>query len=140
MVFDSKGDLYFDDFYHQVIFKADRYGTVKVFAGTLYSTKNADGAPGVGSLSFAGMPSLAFDKADNLYVSGQDGVRKIDTTGVISSPQMAWGNPIVEVLALATEPCMGIPPAPSSRCRCLKWSDAQTWLAHPSAAPANPAH
>lgn len=99
MVFDSKGDLYFDDFYHQVIFKADRYGTVKVFAGTLYSTKNADGAPGVGSLSFAGMPSLAFDKADNLYLSGQDGVRKIDTTGVISSPQMAWGNPIVEVLA-----------------------------------------
>ncbi|WP_402720844.1 hypothetical protein [Janthinobacterium rivuli] len=99
MVFNSKGDLYFDDFYHQVIFKADRSGTVTVFAGTLYSTKNADGGPGVGSLSFAGMPSLAVDKADNLYLSGQDGVRKIDTAGVISSPQLAWGNPIVEVLA-----------------------------------------
>lgn len=99
MVFDSKGNLYFDDYYHQVIFKADRSGAVSVFAGTLYSTKNADGAPGVGSLSFAGMPSLAIDKADNLYLSGQDGVRKIDAAGVISSPQMAWGNPIVEVLA-----------------------------------------
>lgn len=99
MVFDSKGNMYFDDFYHQVIFKADRAGTVTVFAGTLYSTKNADGAPGVGSLSFAGMPSLAIDKADNLYLSGQDGVRKIDTAGVISTPQLAWGNPIVEVLA-----------------------------------------
>ncbi|AQR68798.1 hypothetical protein BZG29_10940 [Janthinobacterium sp. LM6] len=99
MVFDSKGNLYFDDYYHQVIFKADRSGAVTIFAGTLYSTKNADGAPGVGSLSFAGMPSLAIDQADNLYLSGQDGVRKIDTAGVISSPQLAWGNPIVEALA-----------------------------------------
>ena len=99
MVFDSKGEMYFDDYYHQVIYKVSRSGAVTVFAGTLYSTKNADGGPGVGSLSFAGMPSLAIDKADNLYLSGQDGVRKIDTAGVISSPQLAWGNPIVEVLA-----------------------------------------
>ncbi|MCA1858681.1 hypothetical protein LE191_00980 [Janthinobacterium sp. HSC-3S05] len=98
MVFDSKGNMYFDDYYHQVIFKADRSGAVSVFAGTLYSTKNADGAPGVGSLSFSGFPSLTIDQADNLYVSGQDGVRKIDTTGVISTPQFAWGNPIVNIV------------------------------------------
>ncbi|MDN2712333.1 hypothetical protein O0880_23165 [Janthinobacterium sp. SUN118] len=99
IVFDSKGEMYFDDYYHQVIFKANRSGSVTVFAGTLYSSKNIDGAPGVGSLSFAGMPSLAIDKADNLYVSGQDGVRKINPAGVISTPQLAWGNPIVDIVA-----------------------------------------
>ncbi|MDN2703072.1 hypothetical protein O0881_13800 [Janthinobacterium sp. SUN100] len=99
MVFDSKGEMYFDDYYHQVVFKVNRSGAVSVFAGTLYSTKNIDGAPGVGSLSFAGIPSLAIDKADNLYLSGQDGVRKIDTAGVISTPQLAWGNPIVDIVA-----------------------------------------
>ncbi|MGK5010614.1 hypothetical protein [Janthinobacterium sp. MDB2-8] len=99
IVFDSKGEMYFDDYYHQVVFKVNRSGAVTVFAGTMYSTKNADGAPGVGSLSFAGMPSLAIDKADNLYLSGQDGVSKIDTAGVISTPQLAWGNPIVDIVA-----------------------------------------
>lgn len=101
MAFDSKGVLYFADQYHQVIFKADRSGAVSIFAGTLYKSAGGDGAPGVGTLSFAERSGLAVDQADNLYLSGQGRVRKIDAAGVISTPQLAWGYPSVQAITIS---------------------------------------
>ncbi|OEZ80951.1 virginiamycin B lyase [Janthinobacterium sp. HH104] len=99
LVFDSKGNLYFDDSGHQVVFKADRAGKASVFAGTLNKGSGGDGPPGVGGLPFSGAPSLAIDASDNLYLSGQGWVRKIDTAGVISTPALAWGHPAISILA-----------------------------------------
>lgn len=48
LVFDSKGNLYFDDHVHQVVFKADRAGKAGIFAGTLNKGSGGDGPPGVG--------------------------------------------------------------------------------------------
>jgi sugar lactone lactonase YvrE len=99
LVFDSKGNLYFDDNVHQVVFKVDRAGKTGIFAGTLNKGSGGDGPPGVGGLPFTGAPSLAFDAGDNLYLSGQGWVRKIDTAGVISTPALAWGHPDISILA-----------------------------------------
>ncbi|WFR81769.1 hypothetical protein P9875_11680 [Janthinobacterium rivuli] len=99
LVFDSKGNLYFDDNVHQVVFKVDRAGKASVFAGTLNKGSGGDGPPGVGGLSFTGAPSLAVDASDNLYLSGQGWVRKIDAAGVISTPALAWGRPDIGILA-----------------------------------------
>ncbi|MGK5047969.1 hypothetical protein ACQ4WP_19035 [Janthinobacterium sp. GB4P2] len=99
LVFDSKGNLYFDDSVYQVVFRADRTGRASVFAGTLNKGSGGDGPPGVGGLPFSGASSLAFDASDNLYLSGQGWVRKIDTAGVISTPALAWGHPDISILA-----------------------------------------
>ena len=99
MVFDSKGNLYFDDVVHQVVFKVDRAGKASVFAGTLKKGSGGDGPPGVGGLPFSGATSLAIDASDNLYMSGQGRLRKIDAAGVISTPVLPWGYPNVGILA-----------------------------------------
>ncbi|MFZ4874522.1 hypothetical protein ACL9RI_05530 [Janthinobacterium sp. Mn2066] len=99
LVFDGKGNLYFDDSEHQVVFKADRAGKAGIFAGTLNQGSGGDGAPGVGGLPFSGAPSLAVDASDNLYLSGQGWIRKLDTAGVISTPALAWGHPDISILA-----------------------------------------
>jgi sugar lactone lactonase YvrE len=99
LVFDSKGNLYFDDNVHQVVFKVDRAGKASVFAGTLNKGNGGDGPPGAGGLPFTGAPSLAVDASDNLYLSGQGWVRKIDAAGVISTPALAWGRPDISILA-----------------------------------------
>ncbi|WP_332859079.1 hypothetical protein [Janthinobacterium svalbardensis] len=99
LVFDSKGNLYFDDHVHQVVFKVDRAGKAGIFAGTLNKGSGGDGPPGVGGLPFTGAPSLAVDASDNLYLSGQGWVRKIDAAGVISTPALAWGHPDISILA-----------------------------------------
>ncbi|PIF08813.1 hypothetical protein CLU94_0780 [Janthinobacterium sp. 13] len=98
LVFDSKGNLYFDDYIHQVVLKVDRAGKASVFAGTLNKGSGGDGPPGAGGLSFSGIASLAVDANDNLYLSGQGWLRKIDTAGVISTPTMAWGHPDITML------------------------------------------
>ena len=99
LIFDSKGNLYFDDNVHQVVFKVDRTGKAGVFAGTLNKGSGGDGPPGVGGLLFSGASTLAVDASDNLYLSGQGWVRKIDTAGVISTPALAWGRPAISILA-----------------------------------------
>ena len=99
LIFDSKGNLYFDDNVHQVVFKVDRTGKAGVFAGTLNKGSGGDGPPGVGGLLFSGASTLAVDASDNLYLSGQGWVRKIDTAGVISTPALAWGHPAISILA-----------------------------------------
>lgn len=99
MVFDSKGNLYFDDYVHQVVFKVDRAGKASVFAGTLKKSDGSDGSPGVVGLSFSGYTSLAVDARDNLYMSGQGWLRKIDAAGVVSTPVLPWGYPDVGILA-----------------------------------------
>ena len=98
LVFDSKGNLYFDDSVYQVVFKVDRAGKASVFASTLSKGSGGDGPPGVGGLPFSGASSLAVDASDNLYLSGQGWIRKIDTAGVISTPALAWGHPDISIL------------------------------------------
>lgn len=107
LIFDSKGNLYFDDHVHQVVFRADRTGKASVFAGTLNKGSGGDGPPGVGGLPFSGSPSLVFDASDNLYLSGQGWVRKIDTAGVISTPALAWGHPDISILAFGNATLYG---------------------------------
>lgn len=107
MVFDSKGNLYFDDYVHQVVFKVDRAGKASVFAGTLNKGGGHDGAPGVAGLAFSGYSSLTVDANDNLYMSGQGWLRKIDGAGVVSTPVLPWGYPDVGILAYGNNTLFG---------------------------------
>ena len=107
LIFDSKGNLYFDDNVHQVVFKVDRTGKAGVFAGTLNKGSGGDGPPGVGGLLFSGASTLAVDASDNLYLSGQGWLRKIDTAGVISTPALAWGRPAISILAFGNDTLYG---------------------------------
>jgi len=107
LIFDSKGNLYFDDNVHQVVFKVDRTGKAGVFAGTLNKGSGGDGPPGVGGLLFSGTSTLAVDASDNLYLSGQGWLRKIDTAGVISTPALVWGRPAISILAFGNDTLYG---------------------------------
>lgn len=40
------------------------------------------------------------DANDNLYTGSQDALRRIDTTGVISTPQLGWGSPVLSTFAI----------------------------------------
>ena len=56
---------------------------------------------GVATLMFYEPDFLAADANGTLYLSGQGRLRKISPTGVISTPDLAWGNPPLPGMAYA---------------------------------------
>ncbi len=97
---DRRGALYFEDIQHHVIFKVAQSGDVSHFAGTSLRSDGKDGPPGTGSLMAGDYFPLAIDANDNLYTGGQDGIRRIDSAGVISTPQLGWGSPVLSTFAI----------------------------------------
>lgn len=97
---DRRGALYFEDVQHHVIFKVAQNGDVSHFAGTSLRSDGKDGPPGTGSLMASDYFPLAINANDNLYTGGQDGIRRIDSAGVISTPQLGWGSPVLSTFAI----------------------------------------
>ncbi len=85
---DSLGNVYIADTQDYVVVKVDTGGIVTKFAGggTSFQPMQGDGGPALNAqlnLPF----QLAIDPANNLYIadSGNDVVRKVDTSGIITT-------------------------------------------------------
>ena len=89
---DASGNLYFLD--DARVWKLDMSGSVTAFAGTLEGY-GGDGGPAIEARLY-GPSGVAMDSFGNVYVTEQwqDRVRKIDTTGTISTLAGTgdWGN------------------------------------------------
>ena len=99
VVRDAAGDLYIaapESFY---IFKVDTSSNLTVIAGVGYQGYFGDGGPAT-QAALGGPTSLVFDATGNLYFVDLNKVRKIDTSGNITT---AAGNG--QVCAGGTNPC-----------------------------------
>jgi hypothetical protein len=96
---DSAGNIFAADAASVAVYKLGKSGELSLFAGTPLKEKgDVDGAPGTATLGFHEFGQMTIDDKDNLYLSGQGGVRKISPAGIVSSPGYAWGKtPIVGV-------------------------------------------
>jgi len=99
---DAAGNIYIADTATVAVYKLSTSGQLTVFAGTPFNEAgNKDGAVGVATLGFYEIDHMTIDADGNLYLSGQGGVRKISSTGVVSSPSFGWGNADVGAVAYA---------------------------------------
>lgn len=78
---DSEGNLYIAG--GSRIRKVDPYGTITTIAGTGESGYSGDGGPAIyAKLNASG---LTFDSVGNLYLAGDNRIRKVDRTGIITT-------------------------------------------------------
>jgi hypothetical protein len=109
MVADAAGNLYIADGATAVVYKLAKSGELSVFAGTpLKDTGNVDGPAGTATLGFYSGGFLAIDDKGNLYLGGQGRVRMISPAGVVSTPNLAWGNAPIVALAYAKGKLYGL--------------------------------
>jgi sugar lactone lactonase YvrE len=85
IAFDNAGNLFIADGNHRIR-KVDTLGTITTIAGNGIAGFSGDGGLAINA-SFNSIQSLAFDSYGNLYISDfyNHRIRKIDTTGVIST-------------------------------------------------------
>jgi Bacterial Ig-like domain (group 2)/NHL repeat len=83
---DANGNLYIADTGNSRIRKVDTSGVITTFAGSGTPGFSGDGGPAT-SASLKAPASVACDSAGNLYIAdtANNRVRKVDTTGVIST-------------------------------------------------------
>lgn len=81
---DASGNVYIADAGNLRIRKVDPSGTITTFAGTGVSGWQGDGGPAT-SANLEGLTSLALDGSGNLYIVTGPRVRKINTSGIITT-------------------------------------------------------
>ncbi len=83
---DSSGNLYFSDNLNNRIRKVDTSGVITTVAGTGTRGFSGDGGPAT-SAQIQFVEAIAVDSSGNLYIadSSDDRIRKVDTSGVIST-------------------------------------------------------
>jgi DNA-binding beta-propeller fold protein YncE len=81
---DPEGNLYISEVDNHRIRKVDKDGTITTFAGTGKKGYSGDGGPAT-SAKLIGPGGLAFDAKGNLYFSDFTRVRKIDSSGMITT-------------------------------------------------------
>jgi sugar lactone lactonase YvrE len=86
IVFDRAGNLYFSDFYNNVIRKIDRAGMVSTIAGTGAESFSGDGGPATAA-TLNHPCGLLFNSHGELMISdqGNEIIRLVDTSGNIST-------------------------------------------------------
>jgi len=83
---DAAGNLYIGDLFNHRVRKVNAQGVITTFAGT--GAAGYDGDNGLATQAKIDIPEgLAFDRSGNLYIadSAEDVVRKVDTSGKIST-------------------------------------------------------
>jgi len=119
MVADTAGNLYIADGATSVVFKLTKSGELSVFAGTPFNdVGDLDGPPGKATFGFYDYAFMTIDDKGNLYLSGQGKVRMISPAGVVSTPNLGWGNASVTALAFAKGKLYGM----------TRYAVLQTWL------------
>jgi len=86
IAFDGDGNLFIADRDHQAIRKIDTNGTITTVAGTGRHGDNGDGI--LATKAKLNRPlAVAFDGADNLYISDENNyrIRKVDAAGIITT-------------------------------------------------------
>lgn len=85
LAFDASGNLYVSEMANFRIRKITTSGVISTFAGTGVMGYSGDGGPAT-SAKLQNLRGLAFDPSGNLYISDFNrGVRKINTSGIISN-------------------------------------------------------
>jgi sugar lactone lactonase YvrE len=86
LAFDSAGNLYIADNLQNRVRKVDSSGIISTYAGTGVAGYNGDGAP-ASTLQLNGPSGLAFDKADNLFISDSNNarIRKVAVNGTMTT-------------------------------------------------------
>jgi uncharacterized repeat protein (TIGR02543 family) len=82
---DGAGNLYICDRANARIRKVSRDGIITTVAGTGTAGYAGDGGPAVNAKISNWAVSIALDKAGNIYIADQQYLRKINTSGVIST-------------------------------------------------------
>lgn len=119
MVADTAGNLYIADNGATVVFKLTKAGELSVFAGTPFKgVGNIDGPAGTATLGFYNYAYLTIDDKGNLYLGGQGHVRMISPAGVVSTPNLGWGNASITALTYAKGKLYGL----------TRYAVLQTWL------------
>lgn len=79
-----QGNLYFSDITNDTVSKIDSSGNYQLVAGT--GTPGFSGDGGAATLCQLNNPSgLAFDRMGNTYIASNNRIRKIDSTGIITT-------------------------------------------------------
>jgi len=83
---DSAGNLYFVGHYNHCIRKVDTAGIITTVAGNGYQGYSGDGGPAIEAM-LSNPASITVDSSGNFYIADffNDRVRKVDTTGVITT-------------------------------------------------------
>ena len=109
MVMDAAGNLYVSDGITGAVYKRAKSGELSLFAGTPMNTVgDVEGPAGTATFGFYDYSYMAIDDKGNLYISGQGRVRMISPAGVVSTPDLGWGNASVTALAYAKGKLFGM--------------------------------
>ncbi len=82
--FDKLGNLYIADGYNERVRKINTFGIITTIAGTGFAGHTGDGGPATAAeIRFP--TGLAIDDTGNLYVAGDNVVRKITPAGIITT-------------------------------------------------------
>lgn len=86
LTLDRAGNLFFSSSFYSNIHKIDiTSGIITMFAGAIVTPGySGDGGPAI-SARISGIGGLVFDSSGNLYLTTMNGVRKIDTTDIITT-------------------------------------------------------
>lgn len=92
MAFDSAGNIYIVEYGNNLIRKVDTTGKISTFAGNGKADYSGVAGPSPGDggpATSAEIPyplSVALDKSGNVFIGNSGAVRRIDTSGTISTP------------------------------------------------------
>jgi len=92
LVVSNAGNIYINDYYNRRIRKVDASGIITTIAGNGISGFGGDGGPAT-QAQLRSPGALAIDSVGNIYISDRDRIRKVDTSGIITTVagNGSWG-------------------------------------------------